>query len=160
MKRIKQLQPLSRDHHLSLVLAQYAIKMSQSDNAEIIALSCKKIVKDYPEVWRKHFQIEEDNIFKLFEDNPKDNNTIEPHRWEELKNLCQQLQHEHRQMDGYYEQMKLGHYECLSAFGQLLKQHTRTEERQLFPQLEQVLSQQELDTIYQNSLKNRPNKRL
>ena len=32
MKRIEQLQPLSKEHHLSLVLAQKAIKVSKADS--------------------------------------------------------------------------------------------------------------------------------
>ncbi len=58
-------------------------------------------------------------------------------------------------MNSYYEQMKSGDYTLLGKFGELLKQHTRTEERELFPLLDTALTSEELDNVYQTSLKYR-----
>lgn len=140
MKRIKQLHPISKEHHLSLNLGQKALQACRKGDPEEIEQLCQKIVYEYPTMWRVHFQIEEETIFEFFSD-----------RTPEIKALCQQLLQEHQQFDSYYEQMKAGDYSVLEAFGTLLKEHTRTEERQLFPLLEQALSEEELELIYQTS---------
>ncbi len=140
MKRIEQLQELSREHHHSLTLAQKAIKTSETQDLEAVTLLCEEIVHDYPLVWKVHFKIEEDSIFKHYIEGT-----------DELASLCQSLQQEHRKMDEYYEQMKEGNYRVLKEFGLLLKKHTRTEERELFPLLEEVMSQDELNKVLQIS---------
>ncbi len=154
MKRIEQLQPLSKEHHLSLVLAQKAIKVSKAGNQEDIATLCQQIVDEYPSVWKIHFQIEEESIFSLFNEEGKAI-TKRTQLNDEVAQLCKQLKQEHSTMNGYYTQMKSGDYTILESFGHLLKQHTRTEERQLFPLLDSLLSSNELDIIYQTSLKYR-----
>ncbi len=57
MKRIEQLQPLSKEHHQSLVLAQKAIKVNKSGDMNSISILCREIVNDYPAAWKVHFQI-------------------------------------------------------------------------------------------------------
>ena len=152
MKRVKQLQPLSKEHHQSLVLAQQAIKISKGHNSESIISLCQKIVDEYPDVWMVHFQIEEESIFQVIEERSKGVNTDNQQNEREVKQLCKKLRQEHLTMNHYYEQIKSGNYSLLEDFGQLLKQHTRTEERQLFPLLDKFLNQEELDKIYQTSL--------
>jgi len=142
MKRIAQLQPLSKEHHLSLTLGQKAIHVSQKGDPEAIRMLCDKIIADYPSLWRVHFDIEEDSIFTPLEEKSS-----------KLFNLCQQLRNEHKILDDYYQKMKSGDTSVLLAFGTLLKQHTRIEERQLFPLLEQILNNEELDVIFQTSEK-------
>ncbi len=141
MKRIEQLQNLSREHHQSLTLAQQAVKTSDSGNETAIAALCRSIVEDYPQVWMAHFKVEEDTIFSLF---PGEDDS-------EISRLCVLLQQEHRQMDGYYEQMKQGDYTVLGDFGVLLKKHTRMEERQLFPLLEKAMTAEQLEQVRQVS---------
>ncbi len=79
---------------------------------------------------------------------------IRNHNSEQKKilSLCDQLEKEHRQMDADYEQMKSGNYSVLGEFGALLKQHTCTEERELFPLLEEYLDTATLEKIYQTSV--------
>ncbi len=146
MKRIEQLQSLSREHHQSLTLAQKAIKTSDAQDAAAVKKLCREIVYDYPGVWKVHFKIEEDSIFKRYI-----GSADESIQSGELARLCLSLQQEHRTMDEYYEQMKKGNYEVLKEFGTLLKKHTRTEERQLFPLLEEAMTQDELNRILQTS---------
>ncbi|MCU7939773.1 MAG: hemerythrin domain-containing protein [gamma proteobacterium symbiont of Bathyaustriella thionipta] len=148
MKRLEQIQPLSREHHLSLLLAQKAIKMSADGQEDAIARLCQEIVSEYPDVWQVHFHIEEDSIFSHVKN--RQHNAQPKER--EVAQLCEQLQQEHLTMTAYYQQMKSGDYTILGDFGELLKQHTRTEERQLFPLLDELLSPEELDDIYQISL--------
>jgi hemerythrin-like domain-containing protein len=137
MKRIEQLQNLSREHHLSLSLAQKAIKTHEANNRESIEALCQAIVQDYPLTWTKHFKVEEETIFALFLATSAT----------EVSQLCQLLEKEHRQMDAYYEQMQDGDYSVLGDFGTLLKKHTRMEERQLFPLLEEVMTAEQLQRV-------------
>ena len=155
MKRIEQLQPLSREHHQSLLLAQKAIQVSKAGNTDLISELCQKIVNEYPDVWMVHFQIEEDSIFQLFDVHSNDTGNKLRQNEEEVTNLCEQLKQEHLTMNAYYEQMKSGDYTVLEQFGELLKQHTRTEERQLFPLLDELLTAEELDKVYLTSMKYR-----
>ncbi|WP_198265007.1 hemerythrin domain-containing protein [sulfur-oxidizing endosymbiont of Gigantopelta aegis] len=141
MKRIEQLQNLSREHHQSLSLAQKAIKTHEAQNAETIEALCQTIVQDYPLTWMKHFQVEEETIFALFSES----------KTSEVSQLCQLLEQEHRQMDVYYEQMKNADYTVLGDFGILLKKHTRMEERQLFPLLEDVMTEEQLQSVFSAS---------
>ncbi len=154
MQRIKQLQLLSKEHHLSLVLAQKAINAAQQGDSRAIEELCQQIVTTYPDDWMIHFKIEEESIFKTISEHYQITETSEPDI-KQMVSLGQQLEQEHRQMDAYYEQMKTGNKEVLEAFGKLLKQHTRTEERQLFPLLEQYCSSDTLDKIYQTSVRYR-----
>ncbi|MCP3851921.1 MAG: hypothetical protein GY694_17050 [Gammaproteobacteria bacterium] len=146
MKRIAQLQNLSKEHHLSLTLAQKVIKISEAQNTEAIAGLCQEIVHDYPTTWKVHFKIEEDSIFQTFlEAEPELKHSSE------IRKLCLQLVQEHQTMNDFYEQMKQGDYSCLGQFGVLLKKHTRTEERELFPLLEESLSTEALNHIFEVS---------
>ena len=153
MKRIEQLQALSKEHHQSLVLAQKAIKTSMDGDFNMISKLCQKIVDEYPEVWMVHFQIEEESIFHIFTDKAKQSNLQQAER--EAIFLCEKLYQEHLAMNDYYTQMKAGNFSVLGEFGELLKRHTRTEERQLFPLLENLLTHEELDKVYQTSIKYR-----
>ncbi|MCK5667031.1 MAG: hypothetical protein KAI17_26270, partial [Thiotrichaceae bacterium] len=135
----------SKEHHQSLILAQKAIKISEDHNVEAITELCKAIVHDYPDEWMVHFKIEEDSIFQLFSESNKTEQTTE------VANLCHILKQEHLAMNRYYEQMKDEDYSILGDFGRLLKKHTRTEERQLFPLLEKIMSKEELNRVYQLS---------
>ncbi len=157
MKRIAALQPLSREHHQSLLLAQKAIKTAASNDSQAIAQLCQAIVHDYEDTWQVHFKIEEDSIFTLIAQKQLGDNASQEdnERLMMCKNLCEQLQQEHAKMNAYYQQMKTGDKSIgviLAAFGHLLKQHTRTEERQLFVLLDEVLSTEELDMVLQISI--------
>ncbi len=160
MKRIEQLQPLSKEHHLSLLLAQKAIKTARSGDSDLITTLCQEIINDYDALWRVHFQIEEDSIFLLIKN--KAHNNLDPKTKKNLidaTQLCKQLSQEHLTMNHYYEQMKSKGNDNLATlleqFGELLKEHTRTEERLLFPLLDTLLNSEELKQIYQTSLKYR-----
>ena len=138
MQRIKQLQPLSMEHHLSLSLAARSIKVANAGKQDEIKQLCEQIVDEYETVWRRHFDNEEQAIFIPY--SPRD---------KEIKKLCDQLTLEHQKFDAFIKQMKSGHYEVLLDFGKLLKSHTRLEERELFPLISELLSETELDNIYQ-----------
>ncbi|MCW8928612.1 MAG: hemerythrin domain-containing protein [Gammaproteobacteria bacterium] len=150
MKRVEHLQYLSREHHQSLTLAQKAIKTANTKNSEAISRLCKEIINDYPKVWQTHFKIEEENIFQLFSKSMiREASDIKLYL--KISNLCYLLAQEHQVMNDYYEQMKEGDYSILGEFGALLKKHTRTEERELFPLLEKEMTIEELNRVLQVS---------
>ena len=138
MKRIKQLQPLSMEHHLSLSLAAKSIKTANSGDQSAIKQLCEEIIDEYEKLWREHFDKEEQYIFTPYFQR---SNTV--------KRLCEQLTREHEQFNLYIDQMKAGDYGVLLEFGTLLKTHTRLEERELFPEISELLSEKELDGIFE-----------
>jgi len=52
----------------------------------------------------------------------------------------------------FHRYSKSGNYIILKEFGELLKQHPRTEERLLFPMLDDILNSEELDSVFQANL--------
>jgi iron-sulfur cluster repair protein YtfE (RIC family) len=74
-----------------------------------------------------HFSLEEDIVFPF----------IRSITDEKLTQLVESLQKEHDQMRDLLESLQADKKQ-MSSFGELLERHIRTEERQLFPQLEQA----------------------
>jgi len=66
MKRIPALQPLSMEHHLSLSLAVKAMRMARSDDEAGKQALCERIVGEYADLWRPHFDAEERCLFEPF----------------------------------------------------------------------------------------------
>jgi len=129
MKRIPALQPLSMEHHLSLSLAVKAMRVARGDDEAGKQALCERIVGEYADLWRPHFDAEERCLFEPFRGLST-----------EIDRLCAQLTEEHRQFDTWVEQMKQGDCSMLEAFGELLQSHTRLEERCLFGLLEECLT--------------------
>ena len=136
MKRINQLQPLSKEHHLSLRLAKKCKDIAANENDEALKAFSLQLKDDFDAQWDKHFRTEEKTIFSVAES--KDT---------ELSEICQQLEKEHQIMEDMVEKIVAGDYQLLQEFGQLLHDHTRLEENQLFPMVEEQFTRQELDNI-------------
>lgn len=138
MKRAPQLIPLSQDHHRSLVLANRSIRAATSQNISEISTLCDQLNNEI-ELWANHFEIEETSLFPLLASYP------------ELRNLIAQLEEEHQTLLTIGREIHRMPNEqkslALHRFGTLLKSHTRSEERQLFPAAEALLSQTQLDDL-------------
>ena len=128
MKRIPALQPLSMEHHLSLSLAVKAMRVARGDDEAGKQALCERIVGEYADLWRPHFDAEERCLFEPFHGLST-----------EIDRLCALLTEEHRQFDAWVDSMKQGDCSMLEAFGELLQSHTRLEERQLFGLIEEQL---------------------
>ncbi len=135
MKRIKPLQPLSMEHHQSLRLAKKCKDILTQTPEEIQSFS-QQLQSDFNEQWLKHFKIEEDSIF-----------SVARKKGGEIASVCQQLEQEHHIMADLVEKIAAGDYSLLQQFGQLLHDHTRREERELFPMVEAEFTDDELDNI-------------
>lgn len=140
MKRSEQLAPLSREHHQSLVLAKKCIDISHSNDKALITAQCQLIVRTFDVIWESHFTIEEHTLFPLASSY---NN--------QLKFLCDDLIKQHRSLRDIKQQMQQGNYSNLQSFGSILKTHTRTEERELFPKVEQLFSNADLNAVLRAS---------
>ena len=144
MKRIEALRPLSMEHHLSLVLANTSIKTARSkDKAKIKAL-CEQIAQEFDIRWEAHFIKEELSIFAIFEDKYRAQLIAEGH---EDAGLTALLREQHNQMRTLSANMTDGRTDQLEDFGILLRDHTRLEERRLFPLISELFNAEELQVI-------------
>ncbi len=141
MKVIKEIVGLAREHHLSLVLANKCINTSKSDNAGDIKNLCEQISKTFTANWQQHFDIEEQTIFlPLIESNSG------------LAKMVSLLKKEHTTLNNLAKNL-LTDNNLLAEFGELLRSHTRTEDRQLFPHLKNHLTSEQLKDVLNNCLK-------
>jgi hemerythrin-like domain-containing protein len=140
MKRISQLQPLSKEHHQSLRLAKKCKDIAAKETDEVIKAFSLKLKDDFDTEWDKHFRMEEITIFSVAESKGK-----------EISEVCRQLKTEHQKMAEMVENIAAGDYQLLHEFGQLLYDHTRLEENKLFPMVEEQFSEEELDNILMHS---------
>ena len=140
MKRNKALQALSMEHHQSLLLAKKCRQMAVEQDKEKVKKFCSQLQQDFSAQWENHFLTEEKSIFAF-----ANNKTAA------LKQLCEQLQQQHDTMRVWVKQINPENSELLQQFGVLLAEHTRLEERGLFPLVEAEFTQQELDYIAKTS---------
>lgn len=136
MKRVEQLQFLSKEHHQSLVLASKCKKIVANETVEFVKAFCLQLKNDFDTQWVTHFKTEESRIF-----------SVAVGKGGEIAELSQRLIKEHRLLEELLEKIVDGEYQQLTVFGQLLHDHTRLEERVLFPLVEELFSQQELASI-------------
>ena len=142
MKRHKSLFSLSHEHQHGLALAlklKYPKRqLSSSNEAEISELK-SELADKYENILRKHFRKEERYLVPGFEDN----------------NLMKQMLGEHIKLEGLYNKIvsnsegwKLEQQrDKLNLFGELLDLHIRFEERELFPMIEESLSEEQLEEL-------------
>jgi hemerythrin-like domain-containing protein len=136
MKRSTELTALSREHHQSLRLAKKCMDTAANGDPQQCKALCTEIVSIFDEEWERHFHNEEISIFSI-------TNTMSG----KIHALGMQLVGEHEQMRRMATDMKDCDCTALSAFGELLKAHTRTEERELFPLVEKLFSREQLAMI-------------
>lgn len=126
MKRHPALADLSREHHQSLRLARDCLRTAQAGDPEACRRLAHNVAADYPDTWAVHFANEEAAVFPLALRLDADTQA-----------LVERLITEHRRMDHLAERLaEDGDCQTLSEFGALLRDHTRTEERLLFPRLQ------------------------
>jgi hemerythrin-like domain-containing protein len=129
MKRHKELQPLSRQHHNAL-MAVLLLKKGVQKKADV------QVMQDFILfVWKDelmpHFEQEEQWLYSSHQ---------------QLHSLHQQMLLEHEAIRELVEKFKtsITSFETIKTFYELLEQHIRFEERIYFPALEQYLSAEEL----------------
>lgn len=136
MKRIKELETLSWEHHDGLVVA-FRLQKGLQNKADL------QIMKNYLlETWENalthHFWQEEETLVTTLQNNSAG------------RDLLKQMKEQHTFFHNLIEKLRkqqgdVG--EMLASFADRLNSHIRFEERQLFPFIEQNASQQELRLI-------------
>ena len=65
MKRSPALQPLSREHHSALSLANACVLAAQSGDAAMVRLACQRAFSSFANELDAHFKIEEQSLLPL-----------------------------------------------------------------------------------------------
>jgi len=140
MKRNPALYTLSHDHHQGLILAQQLKKGAPQYKGMPSTLEDKKeyTLSFYKTELVKHFQDEEEILFPAV----KNKN-------DELDRKIAEIISEHRKMESLIKDLeKTDQLEnVLDEFGWLLEKHIRKEERDVFMEIENVLTEEELQVI-------------
>ncbi|ALF59098.1 hemerythrin domain-containing protein [Psychrobacter urativorans] len=141
MKRTKQLQPLSRQHHLGLNLSHHAKECG--DNPEEITKHWQ-ILTSYLADMHEHFRIEDNLIV----------NALLPYQSAnpEVASVLATLEKQHRLL---YELTTNSDDKItviqVRKLATSLYDHIRFEERELYPIVGKYLTEEELDAIYKAS---------
>ena len=148
MKRHQALYTLSHDHHQGLILAQQLKKNAPQYKGMPSTLAGKKEYTQtfYKSELVKHFEDEEQILFPMV--NGKSDN---------VDNIIADVILEHRKMELLVRQLaKTDKLEdLLDELGILLEKHIRKEERELFVEVEKVLTDEELKIISDSISKSR-----
>lgn len=131
MKRDVRLRPLSRDHYHALVLARFIGAICARDGMDAHAV---EVVKErFAAEITPHFLIEE----KLL-------SALEGHG---VDHLVKRTRDEHAMILKLLEEALASNTTCMCELGDLLTEHVRFEEREVYPACEQLLSADTLDRI-------------
>jgi hemerythrin-like domain-containing protein len=127
MKRHAALQPLSRDHHVALVVAQ-GLRRAGVDDA---AAARAAFLAFWHEQGARHFRVEEDVLLPMFaEHGDPDDERIARMLLDHVRIRATALTLERA------EPADVG---TLNALGEELARHVRLEEREVFPLIEATL---------------------
>lgn len=131
MKRDVRLRALSRDHHHALVLARYisAICARDGTDAEIVALVRERFAAEIT----PHFAMEEPLLDAL--------------EGCGVDHLVRRTRDEHGAILRLLETASATDPKCLCELGQLLAEHVRFEEHELYPACEERLPAAVLDRV-------------
>lgn len=134
------LAPLSRDHYAGLVQAQHLIKAG--DEAKSSSTNRRKAVAEFLDLWQHeiqpHFDDEEKLLLDLMTDSDRQQFLSEH---QQLRTLALELQSLRKEIDP--------NPQTLTQLGNLLNNHIRWEERQLFNRLQESLTQPQLTKLQQ-----------
>ena len=140
MKRNPALYTLSHDHHQGLILAQQLKKGAPQYKGLPSTLEDKKeyTLSFYKTELIKHFQDEEEILFPSV----KNKN-------DELDRKIAEIISEHRKMESLIKNLEETDQlqNLLDELGWLLEKHIRKEERDVFMEIENVLTEEELQVI-------------
>jgi len=137
MKRVEQLKKLSREHHGSLVMAKNISDIAQNGDDTALLAAIETVKKYYDNELEVHFQHEERTIFSLIF-----------REYKEHVGLAMPLLKEHGYIRQLIPRMTLETAkQDLAEFGLILKNHTRAEERELFPIVEELFTDEQLDAV-------------
>lgn len=128
LKRHKALQPLSREHHHGLLLS-WKIRAGFSKE---VAPERMKVYADwfFENHLKPHFQMEERHVFTILESNNE---------------LVQHALADHRRLESLFAEEDIT--TALSHIEEELDKHIRFEERILFPEIQKIATEAQLELI-------------
>jgi iron-sulfur cluster repair protein YtfE (RIC family) len=137
IKRSKQLTPLSKDHHDGLLFA-WKIRQGLKNEADV------RLIAEYVQwFWKNHLEQhfrEEEQI--LAPHLPADNE------------LLKQMFDEHENIEAMIHiNENIPDATLLSNLAQVIDDHIRFEERVLFPYAEKIVPEKELNSVYEQLVK-------
>jgi hemerythrin-like domain-containing protein len=142
VKRHAALIPLSHDHHQGLVQALRLQRAAAGGDAIAQTAAASEFLKFFRNEHRVHLRDEEERLFPL----------LLRHTESEPASL-HQARLQHVQLEGLVRKLEIAttadsvEPETLDATGTLLETHIRLEERELFPLIEQVVPDDELNNL-------------
>lgn len=123
MKRHPKLQQLSRDHHQALVLAKACQRAANSEDLPTLSFASSSLAYAMTHELEPHFQIEEMDYLPRLANGVHDS-------------LVRRTLKDHEQLRVLALAAQQGDRQAMQTFGDLLAEHVRFEERELFPALE------------------------
>ena len=136
-RRAEQLRKLVQEHHDCIAFADELIRIAAEGNDSEVAAGATKVELYNRMELEEHLQHEEQTILGPLVQEYPDNMP-----------LCVRVGQEHGSLRMLVERMgpEAGR-EDLATFGRLLKSHTILEEEELFPLIEKVFTQEQLDLV-------------
>jgi hemerythrin-like domain-containing protein len=135
VKRDPALVSLSRDHHQALVVAQKLSRASAETAAEALAA----LAAYWEEHGRAHFRLEEEVLFPAYAGHGDAYNSLL------ARALCDHVAI--RQRIDVFGRDSITPIAELRGLGNLISDHVRLEERELFPMIEKALPTAELAAV-------------
>ncbi len=140
MKRSVAIAPLSREHHLTLLLVRL-LKKNAAEYAGLPKTAGDKIkyaLQQYKDHIKDHFHKEEVILSKAKDCHP------------EINNLAVEIFEEHKQLDSLFKTLAASADEvvAMNDLASTLEEHIRKEERFLFPLLEKHCSKELLHEFH------------
>jgi iron-sulfur cluster repair protein YtfE (RIC family) len=126
VKRHPKLQQLSRDHHQALVLAKACQRAASSEDCTTLNLTYTRLAYAMTHELDPHFKNEEMNFLPRLANGVHDS-------------LIRHTLKDHEQLRALALAAQQGNQQAMQTFGDLLAEHVRFEERELFPAIEQSM---------------------
>lgn len=134
MKRVSELRELSVDHHHGLVLARKAKQASKSEDEILVSAVWEEVEKMFISNLEPHFQIEETLIVPNL-------------KLKGGEKLFIRFYEDHERLRKFIKPGSKKTAKALRSFGEILEEHIRFEERELFEVAQKYLSQKILTSI-------------
>ena len=133
----EHLQKLSVEHRDALVFADEIAKIAAEGSDAELAEGIERVNRYYESELEEHLQHEEQTIFAPL-----------VQQYQEHIELCITLGKEHGFLRTVVEEMTLGTAKKeLADFARVLKNHSLMEERELFPLLDSLFTEEQLDAV-------------
>lgn len=139
MKRCPELQELSREHHTALRLALHWRRAADSGDEPQIDAACSHLRQTFHAELLPHFREEEHALLPRMEAAG-------------ASALAARTLIEHRAMQRLARELELPDGDVLRRFADLLTEHVRFEERELFPAAENLLGREVLAHVLRKPL--------